>query len=77
MQTALADRLSGLLSILPEATAFAFFEGFVRTMKREWFGIDQHRINKFMMLVRKFYAKSLEMAAEHDWYVPYLVGTLL
>lgn len=31
-----------------------YFEAFILTMQREWFGIDKHRLDKFLMLVRVF-----------------------
>lgn len=49
--------------------AFVYFSAFVVTMKREWPGIDQHRMDKYMMLVRKFYAASLELFDQSHWYV--------
>lgn len=69
LQTALADRLSGLLCDLSPAVAFSYFKGFVVTMKREWSGIDQHRMNKYLILVRKFYSASLERCKRSKWCV--------
>ena len=34
--------------------AYLYFTVFLNTMRREWFGIDRLRLDKFMMLVRKF-----------------------
>jgi len=34
--------------------AYLYFTVFLSTMRREWFGIDRLRLDKFMMLVRKF-----------------------
>lgn len=72
LQTALADRLSGLLCDLSPAVAFSYFKGFIETMKREWAGIDQHRMNKYLILVRKFYSACLELFKRSTWYVFYL-----
>ncbi|KAI8113586.1 hypothetical protein M9435_003584 [Picochlorum sp. BPE23] len=69
VQTALADRLSGLVCTLSPTVAFMYFSAFVVTMKREWPGIDQHRMDKYMMLVRKFYAASLELFDQSHWNV--------
>lgn len=69
LQTALADRLSGLLCDLSPAVAFSYFKGFIETMKREWAGIDQHRMNKYLILVRKFYSACLELCKRSSWYV--------
>lgn len=35
-------------------TAWQFFEGFLDSMVREWWGLDKWRVDKFMMLVRRF-----------------------
>lgn len=37
------------------------------TMRREWFGIDRLRLDKFLMLVRKFVAQLLAYLARHGW----------
>ncbi len=34
--------------------ALLYFQVFMRTMQREWFGIDHLRLDKFLMLVRRF-----------------------
>ena len=34
------------------SSAFLFISCFVRTMGREWVGIDRWRMDKFMMLIR-------------------------
>ena len=31
-----------------------YFQTFMRTMQREWFGIDRLRLDKFLLLVRRF-----------------------
>ncbi len=38
-------------------------------MQREWFGIDKLRLDKFMMLVRKFLRQLFVHLATKDWYV--------
>ena len=32
---------------------FFYFAAFIATMRREWFGIDRLRLDKYLMLVRK------------------------
>ncbi len=45
----------GSANILSAAQgALQYFKIFARTMQREWFGIDKLRLDKFMMLARKF-----------------------
>jgi ribosomal RNA-processing protein 1 len=67
MQTALADRLSEIMAAVPASVGALYFRIFVRTMRREWFGIDRHRMDKFMMLVRKLYAAHLRFLAATGW----------
>jgi len=69
MQTALAERLSEIMNSVPLAVGRLYFQVFVQTMRREWFGIDRHRMDKFMLLVRKFYAQHLRYLQSAGWYV--------
>lgn len=54
-----------LLSVLQ--TAFLYFSVFLGTMRREWFGIDRLRLDKFMMLVRKFVHALFESLQAQKW----------
>lgn len=47
--------------------AFTYFRVFFATMRREWFGIDRLRLDKFMMLVRKFVQQSFVHLRNADW----------
>lgn len=50
-QEKLADELGTLVHCFPDpAVAIQFFGMFLRTMSLEWYGIDQWRIDKFMMV---------------------------
>lgn len=51
VQEELAEDLGGLLHLFatPEVS-LQFYEIFLETMNREWYGIDQWRIDKFMMV---------------------------
>ena len=44
-----------------------YYRAFVRTMRREWAGIDHLRLDKFLMLVRKFFAALLRQLQAHAW----------
>ena len=46
--------LRSLTLALLSQVAYLYFTVFLSTMRREWFGIDRLRLDKFMMLVRKF-----------------------
>lgn len=47
--------------------AFAYFRAFMETVRREWFGIDRLRLDKFMMLVRKFVQQTFVHLRRLDW----------
>ena len=47
--------------------ALQYFQAFLDTMKREWFGIDRLRLDKFMLLVRKFIRQMLVLLSDADW----------
>jgi ribosomal RNA-processing protein 1 len=64
---ALAERLAEVLSQVPEDVGKAYFQAFLRTMRREWFGIDHLRLNKFMVLVRKFVTQLLRHLQAASW----------
>jgi hypothetical protein len=38
------------------------------TMRREWFGIDRHRMDKFLLLIRKFVHHMLATLKAAKWY---------
>eukprot|EP00967_Tisochrysis_lutea_P090663 scaffold129844_cov24-Tisochrysis_lutea.AAC.1 len=38
-------------------------------MQREWFNIDRLRLDKFLMLVRKFIGQLFTYLRSHNWYV--------
>jgi hypothetical protein len=66
-QADLAARLAGLLARLPPPTAALYFDCFLATMRREWFAIDYHRLDKFLMLVRRFLAAALGLLRDKRW----------
>ena len=59
-QQNLCADLAGLIEILPRDAVVPWLRGFWATMAREWTtGIDVHRMNKFLLLVRRVLEKSL------------------
>ena len=48
-------------------SAFLFFTAFMSTMRREWFGIDRLRLDKFLMLIRKFVNQMLTCLKGAKW----------
>ncbi|GLI61545.1 hypothetical protein VaNZ11_003936 [Volvox africanus] len=67
VQAELAERLAAMLTQLPEQTAYLFFTAFMSTIRREWFGIDRLRMDKFMMLIRKFIHSMLACLKASKW----------
>jgi len=67
LQVALAQRLSEIMAQVPPAVGDLYFRTFIKTMRREWFGIDRLRLDKFMMLVRKFYTQHLRQLQAANW----------
>lgn len=47
----MAENISMLIhSFTNVDESILFFDCYLKTMVREWFGIDMHRLNKFMMV---------------------------
>ncbi|GIM10240.1 hypothetical protein Vretimale_13972 [Volvox reticuliferus] len=68
VQAELAERLAAVLTQLPEQSAYLFFTAFMSTMRREWFGIDRLRMDKFLMLIRKFIHHMLVRLKASKWH---------
>lgn len=67
-QENLANKIAGLLSSFDQFEAsLQFFGAFLKTMAQEWNGIDQWRIDKFMMLVRKVTREVLRVLQTNNW----------
>lgn len=56
-----------MLLVLLLQIAFLYFTVFLSTMRREWFGIDRLRLDKFMMLVRKFVKALFKYLQAQQW----------
>jgi hypothetical protein len=69
VQAALAERLSEMVLQLPEQVSLLYYIVFIKTLRREWFGIDHLRLDKFLMLVRKFSLQVLKLLQAADWCV--------
>lgn len=67
IQMELADKLASIVSQLSDEVAFLYFSVFIDTMRREWFGIDHLRLNKFLMLIRQFFNQLLRMLQKRKW----------
>ncbi|KXZ48718.1 hypothetical protein GPECTOR_25g300 [Gonium pectorale] len=51
----------------PVQSAYQFFSAFVTTMRREWFGIDRLRLDKFLLLIRKVVNQMLACLKAAKW----------
>lgn len=52
----------------PSQVAYAYFSACMTTLRREWFGIDRHRIDKFLNLIREFVYHLFLMLHDAKWY---------
>lgn len=72
-QEQLAEGIAQLLHAFDAPqVAVEFFGAFLQTMCAEWFGIDQWRIDKFMMLVRRVARQMLVRLHATGWSVELL-----
>nr|AAZ14904.1 conserved hypothetical protein [Coprinellus disseminatus] len=68
VQQALASELAELvLTITSNTASIAFLRGFWQSMVREWNGIDQLRLDKYYMLVRRFVNAAFRLLARAKW----------
>eukprot|EP00798_Chlamydomonas_sp_ICE-L_P021513 gene21513-28496_t len=84
VQAELAQRFADLLPSFNTEMGFTYFSAFVGTMRREWFGIDRLRLDKFLLLVRMFLASMFTTMANKKWdleivqlYMDFLRSSLL
>ncbi|KAF8544317.1 hypothetical protein BDD12DRAFT_915508 [Trichophaea hybrida] len=66
-QQALANDLAELLSPMNEANSVTFYRAFWETITREWSGIDVLRIDKFLLLVRRYLAVGFRYCKAMKW----------
>ncbi|KAH8415001.1 hypothetical protein KR215_004813 [Drosophila sulfurigaster] len=76
VQEELAEQLAQMVDSFGGNTAcsLAYFSAFMRTMCQEWFGIDQWRMDKFLMLVRRMVRYMLRLLKKSKW-SPELIQT--
>jgi ribosomal RNA-processing protein 1 len=66
-QQNLCTSLASLISILPSETVIPFLRAFWQTMQREWTNIDVLRMEKFLLLVRRYVGASFEQLKKGGW----------
>ncbi|KAK3037598.1 hypothetical protein RJ639_031904 [Escallonia herrerae] len=66
-QSDLIGRLSSLLLALHPHNSANYLSAFLLTMRREWPGIDSHRLDKFYLLIRRFLSSLFRLFKNNDW----------
>ncbi|CZS90385.1 related to RRP1 protein [Rhynchosporium graminicola] len=66
-QASLADSLSSLVTVLPSSNVLPFLRAFWQTMLREWTNIDVLRMEKFLLLVRRYLGVTFRVMKESGW----------
>jgi ribosomal RNA-processing protein 1 len=66
-QQALANSLAELVSILPPASTIPFLRAYWQTMQREWTNIDVLRMEKFLLLTRRYLGATFEVMKKSNW----------
>lgn len=67
-QAALAQELANLVSVLPSLSEkIEFLRAFWKTMQREWTNIDVLRMEKFLLVVRRYLAATFLVMKDEGW----------
>lgn len=66
-QQALADSLADLVSVLPAGTIIPFLRAYWQTMQREWTNIDVLRMEKFLLLTRRYLGATFKVLQGAGW----------
>jgi ribosomal RNA-processing protein 1 len=67
VQEELAETIGGLIHKLKHRVALMYAGVFFITARREWVGIDRHRMDKYLRLVRRFTSHIFRYCADRDW----------
>ncbi|NXN56306.1 RRP1B protein, partial [Rynchops niger] len=68
LQEELADNISQLIHVIQNTEArHVFIQTFWQTMNREWNGIDNLRLDKYYMLMRRILRQSFEVLKRNEW----------
>ncbi|RZC42974.1 Nop52, Sulfatase, Phosphodiest and/or Metalloenzyme domain containing protein [Asbolus verrucosus] len=67
VQEECAENISSLVHALPLSGALLFFKCGMTILMNEWFGIDQLRLDKFLMFVRRLLRQSLFVLKNENW----------
>jgi len=68
IQEELANNIASMIGVFSSNdSALLFIKTFLLTMSREWFGIDNWRMDKFMMMTRRFLRQVFKFNSKHKW----------
>lgn len=68
-----ADVISSYIHVFKSVDcAFLYIDTFFQTMAREWLTIDRFRIEKFMMLIRKFLHQTYQLLKQLKWEIKWI-----
>ncbi|KAF2761631.1 Nop52-domain-containing protein [Pseudovirgaria hyperparasitica] len=67
VQQRLANDLASLVDILPHETVLPFLSAFWKTMAAQWSEIDRLRMDKFLLLIRRYLHTSFKFLSHDNW----------
>ena len=67
VQEELAERVGEAVHAMKHKVALCYLGVFYITARREWIGIDRHRMDKYLRLVRRMTSHALRYCANRDW----------
>ncbi|CAH2101915.1 unnamed protein product [Euphydryas editha] len=70
IQEELCDNIAGILDLFSPnqiESAMRMSKAGFKVLAKEWYGIDQHRLDKFLMLVRRYLRGSIRCLLRCDW----------
>ncbi|CAK9810629.1 Ribosomal RNA processing protein 1 homolog [Anthophora quadrimaculata] len=75
IQEELAESLSKIVHCFKtKDVVLLYTECTLRTLGTEWYGIDQYRLDKFYMLVRRIIRQTLEKCKKQMWHMEWIKG---
>uniref|UniRef100_A0A5S6QQF8 superoxide dismutase n=1 Tax=Trichuris muris TaxID=70415 RepID=A0A5S6QQF8_TRIMR len=67
-QEDLADQIAGMVASFKSADQkLLFVEVFFSEIGKQWYHLDKWRMDKFMMLMRRFFRAIVRLLGEHNW----------
>lgn len=66
-QLDVANKMGAMIHGLSREVAMSYVRAFAWTMRKEWSGIDKHRMDKYFLLSRRVTHHALRFAGERGW----------